>query len=52
MSLVHPVTFTSKRTRAERMLSTPPSFRADVRALPGAIGRAIKRRFGFTGSTS
>jgi SAM-dependent methyltransferase len=52
MSLVHPVTFTSYRTRAERKLSTPLSFRAHVRALPGAFGRAIRRRFGPTGSTS
>jgi SAM-dependent methyltransferase len=52
MALVHPVTFTSYRARAERKLSTPLSLRAHVRALPGAFSRAVWRRVGARGRTS
>ena len=48
MALVHPVTFTSYRQRAERKLATPLSFRAHVRALPAAFRRAVARRIGST----
>jgi SAM-dependent methyltransferase len=48
MALVHPVTFTSYRTRAERQLSTPLSFRAHVKALPSALNRAVRRRIRST----
>ena len=44
MALVHPVTFTVFRQRAERKLTTPLSFSAHVRALPGAFRRAVERR--------
>jgi SAM-dependent methyltransferase len=44
MALVHPVTYTSYRARAERKLATPPSFRAHLRSLPRAFHRAVKRR--------
>ncbi len=44
MALVHPVTFTSYRQRAERKLATPLSFSAHVRALPDAFRRAVGRR--------
>lgn len=50
MALVHPVTFTSYRSRAERKLSTPLSLSAHLRALPGAARRAVKRRLASTGS--
>jgi SAM-dependent methyltransferase len=45
LALVHPETFTSYRTWAQRAISTPPSLSAHLRALPGATRRALSRRW-------